>query len=465
MKSKINRRKFVQKTGLLTAGSLFLNAPNLVGTTNKLKLAMVGTGIRGISFWGKAVLDNFSQQVEFIGLCDINPGRVAVAKQYLQANCPTYTDFDKMLTEIKPDYLIVTTVDSTHDYFIIKALEKGINVITEKPMTTDEVKCKKILAAEKKSGKKVIVGFNYRYGLQFTKIKELLHQKRVGEVTSVDFHWYLNVYHGADYFRRWHRLKAKGGTLLVHKATHHFDLLNWWLDSDPVEVFAWGKLEHYGKNNAFRHTHCRTCPYQQKCKFYWDITKSPELMALYVANEQHDGYLRDGCVWKEDIDIYDKMSVQIKYANDVVVNYSLTAYSPYEGFRIAFNGKNGRMDAWEGIPWQSGKYDQATLHQLEMSQKTEIEAEYDEIMLMDNFGEYESVKIPRVKSGHGGGDKLLHEKIFLNPQTPDPLKHTAGTRDGAMSILIGIAARQSIETGKVIKIADLTDIALKAQRP
>ncbi len=55
--------------------------------------------------------------------------------------------------------------------------------------------------------------------------------------------------------------------------------------------------------------------------------------------------------------------------------------------------------------------------------------------------------------------------IFRNPDMPDPLKHAAGTRDGAMSILIGIAARNSIESGKPVKISDLTDIELMAKRP
>ena len=72
---------------------------------------------------------------------------------------------------------------------------------------------------------------------------------------------------------------------------------------------------------------------------------------LYVKNEQHDGYIRDGCVWSNEIDIYDKMSAQIIYANGVTVNYSLTTYSPYEGWQIAFNGMNGRMETWEDIPY------------------------------------------------------------------------------------------------------------------
>ena len=73
-------------------------------------------------------------------------------------------------------------------------------------------------------------------------------------------------------------------------------------------------------------------------------------MDLYVNNEKYDGYIRDKCLFREDIDIYDKMSAQIKYANNVSVNYSLTTYSPFEGWRIAFNGTEGRIEASLDIP-------------------------------------------------------------------------------------------------------------------
>ena len=105
-----------------------------------------------------------------------------------------------MLKTTKPDYVIVTTVDATHDEFIVKALNMGVNVITEKPMTTDEVKCKRILDAEKKSGKKVIVAFNYRHSVHTMQVKELLAPNRVGKIISVDFNWYLNVHHGVRLF-------------------------------------------------------------------------------------------------------------------------------------------------------------------------------------------------------------------------------------------------------------------------
>ena len=189
-------------------------------------------------------------------------------------------------------------------------------------------------------------------------------------------------------------------------------------------------------------------------------------MDLYVANEKYDGYYRDNCLFRKEINIYDKMSAQIKYANNVVVNYSLTTYSPYEGWKIAFNGKKGRIEAWDGIPFlkDDEMIDQKALHEQEMAQGEQEEKEYRPVILHKIWGKPETVHVGYSRGGHGGGDKRLHDKIFVNPDASDPYKHAAGTRDGAMSILIGTAARKSIESGSPVRIAELTDLEPRAKR-
>jgi len=461
----IDRREFIQQSSL-AAGSLVMPVNISSIAIAKKRLVLVGTGSRGTGFWGKNIIKNYSDLVEFVGLCDINPGRVEYAKSAMGVNCPTFTDFDKMMQEVKPDTVIVTTVDSTHHEFIVKALGYGAEVITEKPMTTDEIKLASIVEAEKKASKKVTVGFNYRHNPHVTKIKELLAQERVGKLTSVDFHWYLNVYHGADYFRRWHAFVNKGGSLWVHKATHHFDMLNWLIDSDPVEVMAYGQLNHYGKKNSFRGKTCRTCDHKSTCKFYYDINKNQEYVNMYVKNEEHDKYYRDSCVFRNEIDIWDKMSAQIIYANGVAVNYSLTTYSPYEGWKIAFNGMNGRIDAWEDIPFMHADVDQANKHAQEMNQTNANKPDgFEEIFVMDNFAKKgETIYVPKYNTGHGGGDSRMQDLIFKNPTNENPYKIMAGTRDGAMSCLIGIAARKSIALNRSVKIEELTNLKPSANR-
>ena len=443
----INRRRFIQTTGVISAGALFSSFRTFNNSGQRKKIALVGTGSRGLGMWGTAVKAEYDDIVEFAGLCDINPGRVSYAKKLMGVDCPTYTDFDLMLKEVKPDILIVATTDSTHDEFIIKGLEQGLSVITEKPMTTDEKKCQAILDAERRTGNKVIVTFNMRYGAYVRKIWEILRSGEIGEIKSVNLNWYLDTDHGASYFRRWHGLRDIGGTLLVHKATHHFDALNYWVDSEPEEVFAYGSLDYYGhKNSSISHTHCRTCPHKNECNFFWDITKSSSLMRLYADNEKYDGYLRDGCVYRKEIDIYDTMAVQYRYANDVKVSYSLTAFSPYEGYRLGINGTKGRLDTW---------------HQ--QSMPTGI-LPYDEITVTNLFGNVKTVKVPPQSGGHGGSDPQLKDRIFRYPESTDRFRQSAGSRDGTMSALIGIAARKSIESGKVMRIEDLTELKPVAKK-
>jgi predicted dehydrogenase len=455
--TRLSRRDFIAAS---TASALFASAP-VFGADKKRRVALVGTGIRGTGFWGKYLNENYSDVVDYVGLCDINPGRLEYALEYMGVDCRVFTDFDAMLAEARPDLVIVTTVDSTHDEFIVKGLDAGIDVITEKPMTTDETRCQAILDAAEKAKGKLIVALNYRNGIIFSRLKEHLLNEKIGRLTSIDFHWYLNTYHGASYFRRWHGLRDKGGTLLLHKAAHHFDLLNWWIDSEPVEVHAYGGLEHYGHNNPFRGKRCMDCPHTEKCTFFWDMTQDERLMALYHANEKHDGYIRDNCLWREEIDIFDKMAVQIRYANDVQVSYSLTTYSPYEGFRVAFNGMQGRMETWEGVPALDAiQQDQSELHAKEMdhSSHTEADVAYHEIVTQLNFRDFEREMVPYVRSGHWGGDQIMFDRIFRGIDKRPDLDLTADVRDGAMSVLIGIAARKSIDEGRAIRIADLTSL-------
>lgn len=454
-----SRRDFLYSISMLAAGTAISSPLYGFGTSRQLKVVLVGTGVRGTSFWGKRLVEQYPQKLSFVGLCDINPGRVKFAREYMGVNCPVFTDFDLMLRETRPDLVIVCTKDSTHHEFIVKGLEFGADVLTEKPLTTDEDRCRQIVEAERKSKKNLIVGFNYRWSPYMTKIKELLQNKSIGEITSVDFHWYLNTHHGASYFRRWHGLMNGGGSLWVHKATHHFDLLNWWLDDTPEEVFAYGSLEHYGKNGPFRGESCRKCAHKTECKYYWDITKSQHDMKLYVENEKHDGYIRDNCLFREEIDIYDKMSAQIRYKSNVVANYSLTTYSPFEGWRIAFNGQKGRIEAWLDIPWMKNEHiDQERLHAVEMEQGSKEGQINEPLILFRNWEKYETVNVVSERAGHGGGDSRLQDKIFLNPDAADPYRHAAGLRDGVMSVMIGIAARKSIQSGQPVKISSLTDV-------
>src|SRR5690606_27083203 len=155
---------------------------------------------------------------------------------------------------------------------------------------------------------------------------------------------------------------------------------------------------------------------------------------------------RDGCVFRPEIDIYDTMAVQYRYANGVPVNYSLTAFSPYEGYRLAINGTKGRLDAW-----------------IKSSMPTGVPP-YQEITITNLFGNVNTIKVIHQSGWHGDSDPRLKYKISRCLNSPDKIKESAGSRGGAMSSLIGIAARNRIETGKIVRIEDLTERKLMPQK-
>ncbi len=402
------------------------------------KYVVVGTGHRGILAFSKPLVEEYQDVARLCAVCDINPKRAAFVSTWLGVEIPWYTDFDKMLDEQKPDVVIVTTRDCFHEKYIVRALEYGCDVITEKPMTTTAEMCRSIIEAEKRTGHKVTVTFNYRFMPIFANIKEFVTAGKLGEVLSVHFEWILDRSHGAAYFRRWHGIRANSGSLVIHKSTHHFDLVNWILDDIPVQVSAFGSRRFYGDDRRPHGKNCRTCPHADTCEFYYDLARDEGGFydGLYIGCEDADGYIRDKCLFSSDIDIEDNLSVSVKYRKGAHMSYSLTTHSPYEGWKMVLNGTEGR---------------------LEVNAFETLEVERPETFVFyDREGrvvDYDLRNVKRRNGGHGGSDPALRDNLFRGVKR-DPLGQMAGTRAGALSIGVGIAANKSMAEKRSVCLSE-----------
>lgn len=424
----------------------------------RAKYVQVGIGGRARMYY-EAIAGTFRDKCELVAICDVSQTRMNYCNRVLKEQfglepVPTYnyTDFDRMLDEHKPDQVIITSVDRTHHHYIIAAMEHGCDVICEKPLTIDEQKAQAILDCQERTGRKLRITFNYRYAPHNTKIREILMEGTIGEIYSVHFEWLLNIQHGADYFRRWHRNKLNSGGLLVHKATHHFDLVNFWLGSIPKTVFAMGSLNFYGMLNAERRgvQHFYDRSYGRDAAkddpFAIDLEGNPQLKAMYLDAEADSGYVRDRSVFSDDISIEDTMGVVVRYQSGAMMTYSLNAYMPWEGYNIVFNGSKGRLEvhATEKAYINAGgsKADEGAL--LGRS-----------ITVCPMFGEpYQVEGFEHVTGGHGGGDNVMLNDLF-GDAPPDRFHRAASLDDGLSSILTGIAANRSIASGLPVQVRDL----------
>lgn len=424
---------------------------------NKKTFVQVGIGGRARFFYD-ALCGEYSETSELKAFCDVNKARMDFAQKHIteQYGYPELKqygahEFEQMIKEQKPDCVIVTSIDRTHHKYIIKALEMGCDVLSEKPMTTDNNKCQEIIDAVKKSGKSLRVSFNYRYAPHHSQIRRLIMDGTIGEVKQVHFEWLLNTQHGADYFRRWHRDKRNSGGLLVHKATHHFDLVNFWLGTKPKTVFAFGDLMFYGRENAenrgvtdfYYRTHGSEAAKNDPFAFH--MKGNEMLEGLYLNCEHCDGYLRDQSVFGDGISIEDAMNVLVKYESGAQMSYSLNAFAPKEGYRCTFTGTKGRME----VEILETSYANAA------GDKANEGATKDRsIVIFPMFAAPYDVPLEEGIGGHGGGDPVLLNDLFGNP-APDPLNRAASHIDGAMSILTGVAANKAIATGLPVNIKDL----------
>jgi predicted dehydrogenase len=427
--------------------------------SQKTRYALVGTGSRAGMFID-AIASSYRDVSELVAFCDLSQVRMdwhnqQLSERFNYGQLPTYLakDFDRMIEETQPNTVIVSTIDATHHHYIVRAMQLGCDVISEKPMTTDIDKMKAIYDAIDRTGRALRVTFNYRYAPAYTRFRELIMQGVVGRPLAVDFSWMLDTSHGADYFRRWHREKQNSGGLLVHKATHHFDLVNWWIDSYPRHVFAMGDLLFYGKENAEargEHYSYKRYTGEEAAKedpFALFLDEKEQFRGIYLNAEAESGYLRDRNVFGEPISIEDTMNVTVRYQNSVLLSYNLIAYCPWEGLRVAITGTKGRieMDIEENINH---------LHADGKANSSKGAFKQTRMRVYPMFADSYEIDVPMGEGGHGGADPVMLEQIFSPNPPHDPFNRAASHIDGAASILVGICSNIAMQTGQMVAVDD-----------
>ncbi len=446
------------------------------------RYALVGTGSRASMYVSALAADAGpdagGRGDRLVALADPNPGRMAVHTRRLVAAgrpAPEHlhpADLAAAVRRLGIDRVIVTAPDRFHADHVVAALDAGADAVVEKPLTTDEDGVRRIAEAVERTGREVLVTFNYRYAPRNSALKRVIADGEIGDVTSLHFEWVLDTAHGADYFRRWHRQKENSGGLLVHKSSHHFDLVNWWTSGVPTRVFASGGLRFYGAENAAaRGLGPRpargTSEAGRGDAFSLDLAADEAYRELYLDNERYDGYLRDRDVFDDGITIEDNLALVVDYAvphaagrRTATMSYALNAHSPWEGYVVAVNGTRGRAELTvvergsvplaDGV---AGAVVDPSMHPDGVGADAARPVS-ERLVVQQHFRTAREVPIAGGDGGHGGGDALLLRDVFDGPG-PDPLQRTASWRDGVRSVVVGIAGNASLVTGRAVRTADL----------
>ncbi len=290
---------------------------------------------------------------QLVAWSDVNPGRLDVYEREVVAEghpAPAryaLDDLERMIRDERLDRVIVTTPDFTHADFVVRALRAGADVVVEKPLTIDAESVRRIGEAIAETGREVITTFNYRYSPRNSTLRR--SSPTAGSAPSP-----RSTSSGRSTPCTAPTTSAAGtgrrrtpAGCFIHKASHHFDLVNWWIAATPVRVFASGGLRFYGAENAAARGWAsgrRAAPGSKGDPFALDLAADEHLKELYLDQEHHDGYLRDRDVFDAGITIEDNLAALVDYDTGATLSYSLNAHAPWEGYRVTINGTEGRAE-------------------------------------------------------------------------------------------------------------------------
>lgn len=161
--------------------------------------------------------EDYRDVAEVTALVDKDLVRAQAVAAAVKADLPAYgpDQLDEVLANC--DCLIVATPDHTHLEYALAAVEAGVEVIVEKPVTTTAADGRRLLEAAEANGVRVRVAHNLRYAPKHLRLMEMIQQGAIGRVTQIEYQHRVDTRHGAGYFLRWNRERARSGGLSVHK--------------------------------------------------------------------------------------------------------------------------------------------------------------------------------------------------------------------------------------------------------
>lgn len=378
-----------------------------------VRLALIGAGMRGANQLAKSFHNPQGRSV-IVAAADTNETMLAEAQKKLGDPIFTTADYRRLLDRQDIDAVVVTSPDHLHEEHAVAALEAGKHVYCEKPLAITVEACDRILKAWKKSGKKLMVGFNMRYMNIFRSMKEIADSGAIGVIKAVWVRHFV-ASGGRWYFHDWHANRKNTTSLLLQKASHDIDMIHWISGHYTKRVAAFGSLDYYGGTKA-NNLRCPDCPEKNKC---------PE----FEIWPNHDY-----CVFRKEVSVEDNSVVMMELDNGIKAVYTQCHFTPDYFRNYTFIGTEGRMENLN---------DDSKVIVLMRSRSKKWK----------NLANRTYEIIP-AQGGHGGADPLILtdflDMITLNkPPVATPVA-------GRMSVATGVAATQSLRSGgRVIGIKPL----------
>ena len=419
----------------------------------QVKIAILGYGKRGAIYANYA--KNHPEEFEVVAVAEIDAVKREIAKA--EHHCPVFEDWREMLSSnLQADIIAVATQDVDHPEHAIACMEKGFDILLEKPIATTEKACQEILSASEKYGRKGIVCHVLRYSPFYKSIKALIDQGEIGRIVSMEMNEHVWIPHFlTSYVRgKWNSEKVCGSPVLLAKCCHDMDLICWLNPSKADTVSCYGHRSQFVKENAPKGAteFCYNCPHEKDCQYsaiahyirrdvmpflVWDSLDKPYDQ---ITLEEKMEFLKTSdygrCAYTVDGDVMDRQNLLVDFEDGSVASFTLSCGTVRPDRYIHIVGTDGEVEG----KLEDNKFVYRTYIRDSLSYEERVIDLSSQIVNNAQFG------------GHSGGDYgIMHDIVrYLNGERSS--KSITLLEDSISSHLLVYAAEESRKTGRVVNL-------------
>ena len=373
-------------------------------------VAVVGLGARGHHTYSK-YQHIFPDRMKIVAIADIDPEKVQLCKEEFNvADDMCFTSAMDLLEKDKlADVVIIATQDGDHREHTLKAIEKGYEILLEKPISNNPLDCIEIRDGAIANGINITVCHVLRYTMFYKMIKQAIVNKMIGDVVTVQAIENVGYWHQAHSFVRGNWSNSnETSPMILQKCCHDFDIINWLLDKKCLSVSSYGSLKFFNEKNAPEGStaYCHNCKAKDKCpydayKIYitnengiangntdWPVNIIKENPTLESVVEELKTSRYGRCVFRCNNNVVDHQVVNMQYEDDITVQLTMTGFTKDMSRYVKVMGTMGEIIA-----------DQVT-NIVRVRTFNGEEIVYDINTLTDDL------------SGHGGGDNQMMTEMF-----------------------------------------------------
>ena len=203
-----------------------------------MKYALIGCGRIAVNHM-KAAINN---ELEIVAVCDVLEEKMEelLAKYGLEKDesIKRYTDYKKMVEELQPELASIATESGLHAEIALYCIEKGVNLLIEKPMAMSIEDANKIIDLAEKKNVKVSACHQNRFNVAIQKLRKAVESGRFGKLShgSIHVRWNRN----AGYYEQapWRGTWEQDGGALMNQCIHGIDLLRWMMGDEIEEIYG-----------------------------------------------------------------------------------------------------------------------------------------------------------------------------------------------------------------------------------